>query len=178
MERRSFLNAHRRAVGSLCLLLSATAVTSAAAATQQDRIGSTISGRVTNAVDGKPVAGARVELSGAGLFATTDEVGAYLLSPLPPGTYQLHVRAGDIAETRQVRVAQGSLPGLPGITVILVGTDRTVTPMVSGEYVILDLLPGPYRIRAAGEGRIPVESQITVRAGETQIDFLLVPGGD
>ena len=50
-----------------------------------------ISGRVTDAADGSPLAGANVAILGTGLGTATDADGQYLLGNVPPGTHTVRV---------------------------------------------------------------------------------------
>src|SRR5262249_20729211 len=63
------------------------------------RVG-TLSGRITNAIDGKPLAGTPVDDFGPRRQVTpTDANGNYFLDELIPGTYRLTVRAEAYTDT-------------------------------------------------------------------------------
>lgn len=90
----------------------------------------TITGIVTNALTGAPIAGATVPVDGSTLSATTSGDGRFVLSGVPSGTRTLRTSAnGFITETRSVVVVAGSsvnqtislTPGRPGgeITIVL-----------------------------------------------------------
>src|SRR5688500_12670530 len=95
---RSWLNAGALALGLL------TGVASTAAAQQ-----GTISGGVTEAGSGQPIADARVIVVGTSLFATTNADGRYAIRNVPAGTANVRVLRVGFAELRRpATVAAGA----------------------------------------------------------------------
>ena len=64
----------------------------------------TISGRVTDAASGAPVAAAQVQVAGLGLGTVSGDDGAYRIVNVPAGTYTLIVRRIGYLERRQANV--------------------------------------------------------------------------
>jgi uncharacterized protein YfaP (DUF2135 family) len=90
----------------------------------------TITGIVTNALTGQPIAGATVQVDGTGASTTTGSDGRFVLNGVPSGDRNLRTSAsGFVTETRTVTVVAGGsvdqsialTPGRPGgeITIVL-----------------------------------------------------------
>jgi hypothetical protein len=74
---------------------------------QAARLGADLNGKVQRSIDGlgalSPVAGAVVEIVGAGLFAQTDEFGQFRLRAIPEGQHQLVVLTASGTDLAQPR---------------------------------------------------------------------------
>jgi thermitase len=151
-----------------------------------------ITGSVTDAEDGSPIAGATV--SDGTRTATTDTSGEYTLADAPAGTYEVaaskegyhrssvtvNVVSGDTAianlSLNEV-VLPGSINGwvtdaedgspIAGATVSD-GT-RTATTDTMGEYTIADVPEGTHEVTASKEGYESSMSTVTVVSGETAV---------
>src|ERR1700741_4267058 len=97
---------HMRRLGSLFSLLAALVALPASLYAQG---GGTVSGRVTGADTGQPIASATVSVQGTSLRGVTDSQGRYSISGVPAGTYPLSASPlGREAASRQVTVTAGS----------------------------------------------------------------------
>jgi hypothetical protein len=158
-------------------------------------ISGVLSGVVTNLLTGAPIPGATVRLDG--FAATTDAAGAYSISGVPPGSYQVEASApGFIAQTQPVviqatvgsqlsfalRPLPGALTGvvrslvtgapLPGATVRLNGF--TAITDAAGAYSIADIPPGSYQVEASAPGFIAQTQPVTIQSTTTsRLDFSL-----
>jgi thermitase len=158
-----------------------------------------ISGQVTDAEDGSPVAGATV--SDGTRTALTNAVGMYTIDDVPSGSYEVTARKEGyqgssmivtvISENNAVVdfslnevVLPGSITGsvtdaedgspIAGATV----TDgtRTATTDASGEYTIADVPVGSYEVTASKEGYHSSMSTVMVVSGGTAVmNFSLNP---
>jgi TonB-linked SusC/RagA family outer membrane protein len=120
--RRSSRFAHLLALGAL--LASASAVE----AQQTGRV----SGRVTDAVSGTPLEGARILVQGSTLATGTSANGSFILNAVPAGTVDIRVlRLGYQAQRRTVTVVAGETVtmdvAMPASAVQLEGVTVTVT---------------------------------------------------
>jgi hypothetical protein len=111
-----------------------------------------VEGQVVDAATGRPIAGARVELRGAGSseFVTTDQAGRYTTRPLAPAAYSVSVTA-------------------PGHAVAFYdGRAGSLSPSVvtaSGSITASRQPGGAPRIELAGNVEIRPSTTIDVRAG-------------
>jgi hypothetical protein len=67
----------------------------------------TLTGFVSNTATGNLLEGARVEVPTLGLTALTDPTGRFVISPIPPGTHEVHVSYTGLDSVR-AEVAIGS----------------------------------------------------------------------
>jgi thermitase len=158
-----------------------------------------ITGSVTDADDGSPIAGATV--SDGTRTATTDTSGEYAIADVPAGSYQVTAsKEGYHSSSMTVNVLSGSsavanlslneviLPGsitgsvtdaddgspIAGATVSD-GT-RTATTDTSGGYTIADVPPGTYQVTASKSGYESSMSTVTVVSSGTAVtNFCLNP---
>lgn len=151
----------------------------------------TISGVVTDASNGTPLAGATVSTQPATSTATTSAQGAYTISNVPPGNYTVTAtRAGynpnSVAaavvssQTTTSNVPLTPLPGsitgvvtdaangalLAGATVSTVPATTTVTTNAQGAYTINTVPPGNYTVTATRTGYSPASGPTTVSPGQ------------
>jgi len=163
-----------------------------------------ISGRVTNAEDGSPIAGATV--SDGTRTTTTDASGEYTIADVPPGTYEVTASKEDYdSSSLTVTVSEGgtAIANLWLSEVILPGTitgtvtdaeegspvegamvtdgTKTTTTDASGEYTIADVPPGTYGVTASKSGYESSSLTVTVSEGNTAVADLslsqiIVPG--
>ena len=92
---------------SVLVSLSALGVITPGRADGQEPTGS-IEGKVTQAENGRPVAGARLHVAGLTIRAVTNEAGEYRIGPLPARQVELTVRMiGFAPVTKRVIVAEG-----------------------------------------------------------------------
>jgi TonB-linked SusC/RagA family outer membrane protein len=94
----------------------------------------------------------------------------FLVEALPA-----HAQTGEIAGTV---TDSTSGEALPGVNVVVVGTQTGNATDVDGEYTIPGLEPGTYDLRASFVGyEQQMVSDVSVSAGETtEVNFILVPG--
>jgi 5-hydroxyisourate hydrolase-like protein (transthyretin family) len=206
----------------------------------QARSDGRITGRVTDAASGAPLADVQVYLVDASIGAITRVSGAYVILNVPAGTYQLRAeRIGLSTVTREVTVVDGGVLEVNfEMTPVAVGLDEIVvsggvraprssapqpaeTARISGRvtdaetgapladvqvylagasigaitrqngvYLIINVPPGTYEMRAERIGRETVYREITVVAGQVleenfqtrprpmSVRILTPPGGD
>jgi len=160
-----------------------------------------ISGKVTDAATGSPIAGARVAADT--LVYTTDDSGSYVTGDLDPGRYMVEVsKDGYLKQRREVDVSGGStstadfaLVGAPakGLIVGYVTDKKTGVDVKSGgvlgsgptsfdvdiedgKYESPPVDPGLYSVMASASGYKSDTKTITVAAGERRsLDFELEP---
>jgi uncharacterized membrane protein len=164
----------------------------------------TITGRVTDAEDGSPLAGATV--TDGTRMTTTDASGEYAIADVPPGSYEVTAsKAGYESSSLTVTVSEGNIavadlsltriivPGtitgrvtdaedgspLAGATVTD-GTRMTTTD-ASGEYAIADVPPGTYEVTASKVGYESSSLTVTVLEGNSAVADLsltriIIPG--
>lgn len=122
----------------------------ATSASAQDRMTGAVRGIVEDQATGAPVAGATIEVSSPVLQGkqeeTTDSSGAYFISNLPPGTYQMTIYFSS-AETRRSNV----LVQLGKVAVVNVAIDTSPN---QGEVIEI-------------QGRAPVIDQGSTKTGRT-----------
>src|SRR5436309_12224313 len=93
---------------SLSVLSSVLVLCAAAPSEAQQREAGTISGVVTEALIGTPLAGARVEIAARQLGATTGANGRFTIVNVPPGSHAVQARMiGYTVLERTVTVASG-----------------------------------------------------------------------
>ena len=165
----------------------------------------TVSGQVTDAGTGNPIAGASVNLGG-GLTATTNATGDYSISGVADSSYTATVTAtGYVSGTGSVTVNGANVPSLDfalnavvpntynvegiisdattllpiaGATVTIQGTALTATTTATGTYIITNVPSGNYIVEATATGYAPNTTTVTVStANVTQVDILLAPLG-
>jgi len=158
-----------------------------------------ITGSVTDAEDGLPIAGATV--TDGTRTTTTDALGKYTIADVPAGTYEVTAgKEGYQSSSMTVNVLSGSsaVANLSLTEVILPGsitgsvTDaengspivgatvsdgtRTTTTDATGKYTIADVPPGTYQVTAGKYGYGSSASTVTVVSGGTAVmDFSLNP---
>jgi iron complex outermembrane receptor protein len=126
----------------------------------------TVSGTVTDAANGRPMAGVRVEIVGADRriagTATTDAQGAYRVAGLRPGSYSLVIRSGGEIADRRLEA------------VVTAGRTATVNATVSGGNVLLNplvvsaskrtekALEAPARVEVVSEREVETRPTTTV----------------
>jgi len=167
-------------------------------------VSGSITGTVTDAEDGSPVAGATV--SDGTRTTTTDASGGYVIADVPPGTYEVVAsKSGYENSSVTVTVLEGDtavadlsltwiiVPGTIAGTVtdaddgsriagatVTDGT-RTTTTDAAGEYAIADVAPGSYEVTASKEGYESSSVMVTVLEGDTAVadlslTWIIVPG--
>ena len=105
-----------------------------------------VRGTVTLLQTGDPVAGAVIRITGADAAATTDERGAFEITGLAPGSYEVLVEHESLPPARQpVTVAPGAA-----------ATADFALQLAVRENVSVRAEPGGYRTDAATIGKIPV----------------------
>jgi len=159
----------------------------------------TITGSVTDAEDGLPIAGATV--SDGTRTTTTDATGEYTIIDVPAGNYEVTAsKEGYHSASLIVTVLSGSnaladfslteviLPGsitgsvtdaengspIAGATVS--GGTRTATTDATGKYTIANVPPGNYQVTASKSGYESSMSAVTIVSGGTAVmNFSLNP---
>jgi thermitase len=164
----------------------------------------TITGRVSDAGSGSPIAGATV--TDGTRTTTTDASGEYTIAGVPPGTYQVtaskegyesssltatvsegNTAPADLALTRIVvpGTITGSITdagsGSPIAGATVTANSRTTTTDASGEYTIAGVPPGTYQVTASKSGYESSSLIVTVSEGNTAVADLtltriIVPG--
>src|SRR5688500_19487278 len=134
---------HSRACLGGALILAALLVVSDLGAQQ-------VTGRVTNASTGEPLAAVQVFIAGSGIGALSQQNGRYLLLNVPAGTHTLTAeRIGYRAATRQVTVASGQ-------TVV---QDFSLAEEALGlDEIIVTGTPGGTQRRAIGNAVLSVQA--------------------
>jgi thermitase len=156
-----------------------------------------ITGSVTDAQNGVPIAGATV--TDGTRATTTDATGKYTIADLPAGTYQVTAgKSGYHISSLTVTVVSGGtavanialneiiLPGSitgsvtdaedgsPIVGAMVSDGIRTVLTDAAGQYTINDVPPGSYEVAANKEGYQSSSLTVTVLAGSTAVaSFLL-----
>ncbi|TMD17454.1 MAG: carboxypeptidase-like regulatory domain-containing protein, partial [Chloroflexi bacterium] len=148
----------------------------------------TITGTVTDAGTGAPIAGATVSYSGGS--TTTDGSGAYTLANVAEGSYSVTAGAtGYTSQSRTVTVGPGgtatqnfaltrpngaitgtvtsAATGSPisGATVSYSGGSTTTNG--SGQYTLLNVAPGTYSVTASATGYSSKSQSVAVGSGQT-----------
>jgi hypothetical protein len=152
----------------------------------------TITGTVTDAEDGSPIAGAVV--TDGTRTTTTDASGEYAIADVPPGTYEVTAsKSGYESSFLTVTVLEGNsavadlsltriiVPGaITGAvtdaedgspiagTFVTDGT-RTTTTDASGQYTLANMPPGSYEVTASKSGYESSTSTVTVVSGGTAV---------
>ena len=99
----------RQLKGLALLALALAGVSVAHRAEAQGTTSATITGRVTDAQSGQPIAGAQVRISNSNLGAVAGDDGQYTIRAVAPGTVDLRVaRIGFAEQKRTLTVAAGS----------------------------------------------------------------------
>lgn len=157
----------------------------------------TISGRVTSAMDQRPVAEATVAVAQSDLKATTDEQGKFVLAGVVPPHVTLGIAAkGYFPKELQQPIADGErqlgdltlvpaamVSGLvvrapdrkpiPNVTIELraEGVQRTLTSDQEGKFTVGELPPGPLQLvaRAAGYDEARLEKSVTPDNGQIEV---------
>jgi uncharacterized membrane protein len=158
-----------------------------------------ITGSVTDAENGSPIAGATV--NDGTRTTTTDAAGEYTIADVPAGSHEVTAsKEGYQSSSMTVNVLSGSsavanlsltevvLPGsitglvtdaedgLPIAGATVSDGTRTVTTDTSGEYTIADVPPGTYQVTASKSGYESSTSTATVVSGGTSVtNFSLSP---
>ena len=163
-----------------------------------------ITGAITDAEDGSPIAGATV--TDGTHTVSTDVAGQYAINDVPPGSYEVAAsKEGYESSSLMVTVSEGNtaVADLSLTRIIVLGmiagtvTDaedgsalvgatvsagsRTTTTDASGEYTIADVLPGSYDVVASKSGYESSSVTVTVLEGNTAIGnlsltWIIVPG--
>lgn len=112
----------------------------------------TVTGTVTDSLQGKPLAGARVAVAGSEHWASTDSTGAFELSGVPAGTHRITVSVPEL-----------ELAGLEPPSTTLIVRER-------GHYVVELATPSPRTVRdracpSAAEGSVVVVGRVTDQTG-------------
>jgi hypothetical protein len=149
-----------------------------------------ITGVITRADNGNPLAGASVSTVPATSTMTTNAAGQYTITGVAAGSYQVNVTAtGYISASSNVTVTagqvttanfpltsntQGSIDGVvtrQGTSQLLAGVSISTTPATSttvtganGEYHLNSVAPGSYRVNASLTGYVAGYVDVTVTA--------------
>ena len=145
---------------------------------------------------------------GRGDDAKTDTLGAFQLTDLSPGSYQLLVsKQGyanqvvpleydggyvsgvrlqlqpELAITARAKTADGSTPSQMMVMIAdeqgrMLNMDQVSVDVDSGEFKIGGLGPGRFRITAVTPGHAPARKDVTVAAGDAEVDFDFTEGQD
>lgn len=92
-----------------------------------------VSGQVTNAANGQPVAGVQVVVVGTSLGAVTRDDGRYAIAGVPDGQHRLRTqRLGFTSEERSVTVSGGDLTVDFAISAVTVSLDEVVITGTAG----------------------------------------------
>lgn len=154
----------------------------------------TISGTVTDASTGNPIAGASVSTQPTTLLVTTDAQGNFSISNVTPGSYTVSASAsGYLAGSASVTVTGGqtaaanlalqpepttgtisgtvteegtSMP-IAGASVSTQPATTTATSDAQGNYTISDVDEGSYTVTASASGYMDDSTNVTVTAGQT-----------
>ncbi len=164
-----------------------------------------ITGVVTRADNGSPLAGASVSTVPATSTVTTNATGQFTITGVAAGSYQVIVTAtGYISASSNVTVTagqvttanfpltsntQGSIAGVvtrQGTSQLLAGVSISTTPATSttvtdanGHYQLNSVAPGSYRVNASLTGYVAGYVDVTVTAGQQAtgpIPLTLAPG--
>jgi len=164
----------------------------------------TVSGQVTDAEEGSPIAGATV--TDGTRTTTTDASGEYTIADVPPGTYEVVAsKEGYESSSLTVTVLEGTtavadfslsqtiVPGTitgsvtdaedgsPIIGAVVTDGTRTTTADAAGQYTIADVPPGSYQVVASKEGYETSSATVNVLQGTTAVaniflSQIIVPG--
>ena len=151
-----------------------------------------ISGSITDAVDGSPISGAQV--SDGTRTTVTDALGSYSIDNVPPGTYQVTPSKADYqSSSLAVSVLSGATSvanfslsqiltpgritgsvtdvkdGSPIVGATLSAGTRTVTTDASGKYAIANVPPGAYAVVASKDGYESSSLTVNVYSGGTTL---------
>ena len=151
-----------------------------------------ISGQVTDAGNGSPIAGAVV--TDGTRTTTTDAVGQYTLNDVPPGTYEVTAsKEGYESSSLAVTVLEeatavadfvlnevvvfgtitGSVTdaedGSPIVGVVVSDGTRMTTTDAAGKYTIADVPPGTYEVTASKEGYESSSLTVAVLEGNSAV---------
>jgi protocatechuate 3,4-dioxygenase beta subunit len=147
---------------------------------------------------GAPVAGARIEITAAGMqprWATSDAGGRFAVAGLAPGPYRLAASHGDFApatvegvaasdsarvqlvpgggidgELRDARM--GGVPPGARLTLTVASKPRTLS-LSNGRFSAASLPPGPATLAATAPGYVAWSRELTIPAGEHLRDVTL-----
>jgi thermitase len=156
-----------------------------------------ITGSVTDAQNGVPIAGATV--TDGTRATTTDATGKYTIADLPAGTYQVTAgKSGYHSSSSTVTVVSGGtavvnfslneviLPGsitgsvtdaeddLPIVGATVTDGTRTTITDATGKYTIANVPPGGYEVTASKEDYESLTSSVTVASGVTSVTNFFV----
>lgn len=161
-----------------------------------------ITGVVTRADNGNPLAGASISTVPATATVITNAAGQYTITNVTAGSYQVNVTAtGFTPASANVTVTagqaaqgnfaltsntQGSIAGvvtnsvtslpLAGVSISTTPATTTVVTNASGQYQINSVAPGSYRVNASHTGYSAGYVDVTVTAGQqTTGDIALAP---
>lgn len=158
-----------------------------------------VSGTVTNAVTGEPIAGATIAIDGTELTTTTDSNGAYTISGVQAGTYTITASVSGYTAQSQPLTVDGdevvnfalvpiaasvtgrvtnALTGDPiiGATVCIDDTDQCAITVAGGYYSIGGVLNGEHTATATADGYLAQTLDATVADGvNTIVNFALNP---
>jgi protocatechuate 3,4-dioxygenase beta subunit len=152
----------------------------------------TISGRVTDASNSQPIAGATVSTQPATASVTTDAQGNYSIANVNPGSYTVNAAKSGYqngsagatvvaGQTATANIALTPVPGtingrvsdasnsqpIAGATVTTQPATSTVVTDAQGNYSIANVIPGSYTVRAARTGYNTNSTSVVVTAGQT-----------
>ncbi|HEX9562482.1 MAG TPA: carboxypeptidase regulatory-like domain-containing protein [Gemmatimonadaceae bacterium] len=152
----------------------------------------TISGVITNASNGAPIAGATVSTVPPTATVTTNAQGSYTIPNVPPGTYTVNATSAGFnpnsapaavtsSQVATTDIALTPLPGgimgvvtdasngapIAGATVTTVPATSSVTTNAQGAYTIQNVPPGTYTVTATRSGYSPGSGPATVLPGQT-----------
>jgi len=177
--------------------LAVRALLAVSSATPPDPALATVKGVITDAVDGTPLEGAGVTLSGAGDRVTTTAAdGSYRIENVPPGAITLRVeQAGYLAISGTKTATAGqrldfsaALPrdpqpqsltltgrvvdaagrdALAGVTLRVVGSGAVTQSTNEGRFVLAGLAAGNYRVEVEAAGFITTRLAVAAAAGGT-----------
>lgn len=93
-----------------------------------------VTGKVTNAVTGQPIASAQVAVDGTTLGALSGEDGRYVIANVPDGQHTIRVRRiGFNADSRSVQVAGGDATADFALSLVSVSLDEVVVTGTAGQ---------------------------------------------
>ncbi|GMQ83919.1 MAG: hypothetical protein BMS9Abin06_0665 [Gammaproteobacteria bacterium] len=177
--------------------LAVHALAVVAAATPSDPTLSTVSGLITDAVDGTPLTGAGITLSGADTRSTTTgRDGSYVIENVVPGSVSLRVeQPGYLAVTGANTAEAGrrvnfsaALPrdpqprpltltgrvvnaadsaALPGVTLRVLNSGTTTLSGSDGSFTLAGLAAGSYLIEVSAVNFVTAQLSIAAAAGGT-----------
>ena len=159
-------------------------------------------GGTVAASDGLPIAGATVTVEGTGFSTTTGGGGAYAITGVPVGTYNMTATAAGYSSATQVVTVQANttvttdfvLSGVPdpppgegglsgavtsggkkvsGATVTVLATGQSATTNAAGRYSIGGIPAGTHDVTAAYRGASQTKSASIAPNQTTTLDFQL-----